>query len=114
MTDHGKTGTCALCGQEYHDHGHNPRPVLDDPDARVCATCNERVVIPARLGGSGSADADRRHETLVELTSGERLAAPETRDDGVVTDAGLISWSDVRGFWAWSRQLGRYVFVPKD
>lgn len=53
------------------------------------------------------------HEKLVQLVSGERLEAPEERDDGVLTDAGLHSWEDVEGFWVWSHIAGRYLFIPK-
>jgi hypothetical protein len=55
----------------------------------------------------------RKHETLVQLTSGERLACPVERNDGVMTDAGLIPWRQVEGFWAWSKTYGRYLFIPK-
>jgi hypothetical protein len=55
----------------------------------------------------------RNRDTLVELTSGERLAAPAKRDDGVVTDAGLIPWDEVEGFWVWSKTSQRYLFIAK-
>ena len=50
--------------------------------------------------------------TLVQLTSGERLESPEQRDDGVMTDAGLIPWDCVEGFWAFYRPTQRWMFVP--
>ena len=56
--------------------------------------------------------AKQRATTLVQLTSGERLAAPEATDRGVMTDAGLIPWNQVEGFWTWSRALDRRIFVP--
>jgi hypothetical protein len=55
----------------------------------------------------------KTRDTLVELTSGERLACPEKRDDGVVTDAGLIPWRQVEGFWVWHKRMGRYFFIAK-
>lgn len=43
---------CALCGLSYWTanwaHGHNPEPILEY-DQRVCASCNQYYVIPARL-----------------------------------------------------------------
>jgi hypothetical protein len=41
-------GLCALCGAPYETYGNNPDP-LGDHDDRVCDSCNERFVIPARL-----------------------------------------------------------------
>jgi len=51
---------CCLCGGEiekkytpdgemYWDQGHNPSPVKDGPDDRCCDTCNDFVVLPARM-----------------------------------------------------------------
>lgn len=51
---------------------------------------------------------------LIQLTSGERLEAPEVTDHGVMTDAGLIPWDEIEGFWTWSRAIERRVFVPVD
>jgi hypothetical protein len=42
-------GTCAMCGTTYDRYGNNPDP-LGDHEARVCTECNERFVIPARMG----------------------------------------------------------------
>jgi hypothetical protein len=50
---------------------------------------------------------------LVQLKSGERLVRHEERVDGVVTDAGIIPWSDVEGVWSWCQWMGRYMFVPQ-
>ena len=37
---------CALCLRERPDerHGHNPAPLLTQPDARCCSECNAIVV----------------------------------------------------------------------
>jgi hypothetical protein len=45
-------GECALCGAVYDTYGNNPDPLgnPDDYGQRVCTDCNERFVIPARLG----------------------------------------------------------------
>jgi hypothetical protein len=51
---------------------------------------------------------------LVQLASGERLEAAEQTDHGVMTDAGLIPWDQIEGFWTWSRTIGRRVFIPVD
>lgn len=51
-------------------------------------------------------------ETMVQLTSGERLEAPEAQDHGVMTDAGLIPWDQIDGFWCWCESAERRVFVP--
>lgn len=48
----------------------------------------------------------------VQLTNGERLAYPEQRTDGVMTDAGLIPWDEVAGFWAHCRCIEEMVFIP--
>jgi hypothetical protein len=44
-----ETGNCALCGQRYDGHGHNPAPVLRHADDRVCGNCNE-IVLSVRAG----------------------------------------------------------------
>ena len=51
---------CSLCNNEidkqytaegvmFWDKGHNPQPVLPDANARCCSTCNDTVVILARV-----------------------------------------------------------------
>ncbi len=42
-------GTCCFCGQQFTNYGNNPAPVETRHDARCCNTCNEMIVIPARL-----------------------------------------------------------------
>ena len=58
--------------------------------------------------------AKKERVELVQLTSGERLEAPEVTDHGVMTDAGLVPWDGIAGFWTWSRAIERRVFVPVD
>lgn len=48
----------------------------------------------------------------VELESGEIVDCFEERADGIATDAGLISWDFVAGYWCRSRD-GQVMFVPK-
>lgn len=45
------TGGCCLCPGPYHNHGHNPWPLVPDDDdfSRCCDTCNTTKVVPARL-----------------------------------------------------------------
>jgi len=57
---------------------------------------------------------DAQRTELVQLASGERLEAPEPMDGGVMTDAGLIPWDEVEGFWTWAPAIARRVFVPVD
>ena len=40
------TGVCSICGNNYDKYGNNAEPVNN---GRCCDTCNEQVVIPARL-----------------------------------------------------------------
>jgi len=50
---------------------------------------------------------------LVALDSGERIECCRECNDGVWTDAGLIPWEWVDGFWCWHAPIGRYLFIPK-
>lgn len=43
MSEYAKTGTCAICGKEYSDWGHNPEPILDYM-YRVCDDCNKLII----------------------------------------------------------------------
>ena len=38
---------CVICGNKYHDKGHNPSPISDE--GRCCAVCNAIHVIPIRI-----------------------------------------------------------------
>lgn len=40
-------GKCVICGNKYHDKGHNPSPISDE--GRCCAVCNAIHVIPIRI-----------------------------------------------------------------
>ncbi len=40
---------CALCTGFFEGHGHNPQPILEDVNDRVCDDCNMNKVIPARI-----------------------------------------------------------------
>ena len=40
---------CALCTGSFEGHGHNPQPILEDINDRVCDDCNLNKVIPARI-----------------------------------------------------------------
>ena len=51
---------------------------------------------------------------LIQLEGGDRLEWDEQTNDGVMTDAGLIPWSWVAGFWCWYAAGQRYLFVPID
>lgn len=52
-----KKFTCCICGCDFFDWtGCNPEPVMDseneDGTENVCCnSCNERIVLPARLRG---------------------------------------------------------------
>lgn len=52
-------------------------------------------------------------EKLVAIDSGERLTCFGETNDGVLTDAGLIPWEWVEGFWVWHAATGRPMFIPK-
>ena len=40
---------CRLCNESKTGWGHNPDPVVCEPDARCCDQCNEDRVIPQRI-----------------------------------------------------------------
>lgn len=40
---------CCICGEEFEGFGNNPYPVNKEKDTRCCDTCNDTVVIPARI-----------------------------------------------------------------
>ena len=43
-------GTCCFCGDTLdYMNSHNPYPACTVNDARCCAECNARIVIPARI-----------------------------------------------------------------
>ena len=48
--------TCCICKGEIDIEpngwalGHNPEPIYTGEKTRACATCNNEVVIPTRLG----------------------------------------------------------------
>ena len=44
----GISGKCSLCDENYIFGGNNPKPVINDFDARCCELCNEVIVNPAR------------------------------------------------------------------
>ena len=48
---------CAICGEKIIGLGNNPKPL--DYDNPVCAICNIRYVIPARLSGFRDKDKAR-------------------------------------------------------
>ena len=50
---------CCICGKPFTGWGNNPYPVNSDEDARCCDICNDRVVIPARIGKLTSRRNDR-------------------------------------------------------
>ena len=52
--------------------------------------------------------------TDVQLKDGTRLSEPEQRNDGVMTDVGLIPWGDVEGFWSFHKATKRWMFIPID
>ena len=43
------TKICCICGKPFVGYGNNPYPVVKDENARCCDTCNDIVVIPARI-----------------------------------------------------------------
>jgi len=48
----GPARTCCICGAEFYGYGNNPEPAIvveDYKKDRCCDSCNENVVIPARL-----------------------------------------------------------------
>jgi hypothetical protein len=54
------------------------------------------------------------HPDFVVLTSGERLVCDTKTPEGILTDAGLISWEDVLGLLTWWEDLGMYVSIPQQ
>ena len=45
-----KNVKCCFCGKECeNEFGNNPAPVNNDPNARCCNECNDKIVIPARI-----------------------------------------------------------------
>ena len=43
---------CAICGNDFQGWGNNPEPVVntvENPEARCCGECDQRVVIPTRI-----------------------------------------------------------------
>jgi hypothetical protein len=45
----GHVHTCVLCGVEFVGWGHNPEPIAPFDSGRACTTCNDTIVIPARM-----------------------------------------------------------------
>ncbi len=52
------------------------------------------------------------HTRDVQLIDGDRLAAFEETNDGVFTDAGLVRWDEIAGFWSWHKPTSRWMFIP--
>lgn len=50
--------------------------------------------------------------TEVQSTSGYRGKVLSENNQGVMTEKGLIPWSEVACFWTYSKSLGRVVSVP--
>ena len=48
---------CVICGNEYHDDGHNPSPIKEE--GRCCAACNVIHVIPLRISNFTLHGGDR-------------------------------------------------------
>lgn len=48
---------CVICGNEYHDDGHNPSPIKEE--GRCCAACNAIHVIPLRISNFTLHGGDR-------------------------------------------------------
>jgi hypothetical protein len=40
---------CSICGTSFTRGGHNPWPIVKDPDKRCCDDCNAKVVVPERI-----------------------------------------------------------------
>ena len=52
--------TCCICGCDFYDWtGNNPDPVVTDPDAVCCYTCNLYFVIPMRQARVAAGVASR-------------------------------------------------------
>mgnify|MGYP003111476523 CR=1 FL=1 len=49
---------------------------------------------------------------FIELDSGCILEAGKETSEGVWTDAGLIPWPWVSGFWTFCKSINKNVFVP--
>ena len=48
QTEDDYKGVCSLCALPVEGYGNNPWP-LAEPPRRCCDTCNDTLVIPARL-----------------------------------------------------------------
>lgn len=59
MAEIKKTGKCAICGGRYTNFGHNPQPLLEYEE-RVCTSCNDTKVLPARLAAINSVVQDKQ------------------------------------------------------
>ena len=49
-----KSWMCVLCGNHFVGWGNNPEPVRSSDWGQCCTTCNETVVIPARLASASA------------------------------------------------------------
>ena len=54
-----------------------------------------------------------KHETLVILSSGERLLVAYEDEQGVHTDAGCHPWSNCVGWLCWHPESRRYMVIPR-
>ncbi len=49
---------------------------------------------------------------MVQIKNGERINAYEENTVGVFTDAGIIPWDDIDGFWSFHAATQRWMFIP--
>ena len=45
----GEVGICSICGGNFIYGGHNPYPVVEDPEASCCIRCDKNCVLPERI-----------------------------------------------------------------
>ena len=79
-----REGKCCLCGGNYSNWGHNPKP-LGNPDQttdtdRCCNDCDCKYIIPVRLGNgidpvTAPEQVVRRYLVLIKQISNR----PKTR-----------------------------------
>lgn len=57
-------------------------------------------------------DELNQYHRQVVLVGGDRLDAFEETTQGVMTDAGIVAWSEVVGFRSWHSATERWMFIP--
>lgn len=81
LKTHPHNHTCSICGEEYFGWGHNAKPVVED--ARCCAKCNAKIVLPARIRENGGGRG-------VFISSSEEMDALAEQSNGRIYNASTV------------------------